>query len=107
MNLFTFPDPEDYKTFRRVLLDAGFTAAGVMKTLGIQGPPTIRENDIPVLLRRTRQGTPLDLLIRLFLIEVPIGLDALRNAILPMRPETLADAGLVGITDSLVNTKIK
>jgi len=107
MSTFAFPDPEDYVRFRQVLLDAGFTAEGVLKTLGVQGSPAIRGNDVPVLLRRTRQGTPRDVLIRLFLIEAPVEIEAVRQAIRPMRLETLVQAGLVRIDTLSVAAAVK
>jgi hypothetical protein len=104
---FSFPDPEDYEQFRQVLLHAGFTAEGVLKTLGVEGPPAIRGNDLPVLLRRTRQDRPCDILIRLFLIEAPMEIEAVRQAIRPMRLETLVQAGLVEINGSSVVAAVK
>jgi ubiquinone/menaquinone biosynthesis C-methylase UbiE len=107
MSTFSFPDPEDYARFRQVLLDVGFTAEGVLKTLGVQGPPAIHGNDLPVLMRRTRQGTPCDILIRLFLIEVPVEIEAVRQAILPMQIETLEQAGLIEINGPSVTAAVK
>ena len=106
-SVFSFADPEEYARFRKVLLDAGFTAEGVLKTLGVQGPPAIRGNDLPVLLRRTRQGTPRDILIRLFLIEAPVEIEAVQRAIRPMQLETLGQAGLVEIDGSSVVAAVK
>jgi hypothetical protein len=104
---YSFPNHEDYEQFRQVLLDAGFTAEGVLKTLGIEGPPAIKGNDLPVLLRRTRQGAPRDVLIRLFLIEAPVEIEAVRQAIRPVQLETLAQAGLVEIDGPSVAATVK
>ncbi len=106
-NTYFFPHHENYAQLRQVLLDAGFTAEGVLKTLGIQGTPAINGNDLPVLLRRTRQGAPRDLLIRLFLMETPVEIQAVRQAIRPMRLETLLQAGLVVIDGPSVAATVK
>jgi hypothetical protein len=107
MQSFAFHDEEDYARFRQVLIDAGFTAEGVLKTLGVQGTPSISGNDLPVLLRRTRQETPRDVLIRLFLIEAPVEIETVRQAILPVRLERLMQAGLIESKGSSVAASVK
>lgn len=107
MRTFAFPGPDDYHQFRQSLIEADFTAEGVLNTLGIQGSPSISGNDVPVLLRRTKQGSPRDILIRLFLIEVPVEIDAVLKAIQPVRIETLLKAGLVDVKGSTVVAAVK
>jgi SAM-dependent methyltransferase len=58
---------------------------------------------VPILLRRTAGGTPLDTLIRLFLVGVPVDAESCRAAIGPMTLEDWAAAGLVAVEgDSVV-----
>ncbi len=51
----------------------------------------------PGLLRLTRDGDPLSTLIRLFLVGVPVPLEAFRRAVAPMDPREWAALGLVEI----------
>ena len=53
--------------------------------------------DLPRLLRRTHDGDPQATLIRLFLVGVPVPLEAFRRAVAPMDPRQWAALGLVEI----------
>ncbi len=100
--MFSFPDEADYLRFRDVLYSANFTEAGIQDTVGIQGFQSV---DIALLLHRTRAGRDLDTLIRLFLLEVAVDLQAARQAMRPMALETLIEAGIVQIKgDSVLAT---
>lgn len=68
---FLFHDSDDFKRLRDAFEAAGYTDAGVLEALEIKDFPSIRGSDVPLLLRRTKRSTPLDTLIRLFLMEVP------------------------------------
>ncbi|NLI83041.1 MAG: hypothetical protein GX443_15340, partial [Deltaproteobacteria bacterium] len=63
-----FRDANDYLRFRQVLLDAGYSDAAILRTIGSIGGSPIQGDDIPLLLHRTRGDTPLETLVRLFLI---------------------------------------
>jgi len=96
-HLFSFKNADDILTLRHVLQSSGFSSAGVLDRLGVKDFPSIRSGDLPLLLHRTNNGTPLDLFVRLFLIEVPVEAGALARAIEPMSLETWVDAGLVEV----------
>jgi hypothetical protein len=85
----------------------GYTNEGVLEILNVKDFPSIKERDTPFLLRCTNRGTPLETLIRLFLMEVPVDGESLRKAILPMKLETCLEAGLVQTVDGVVKTKVK
>ena len=102
-----FSDPEDYGRLRSILEAAGYTDAGILEVLRVKDFPSIRERDIPLLLRCTNRGTALDTLIRLFLIEVPVDAAAVGKAIQPMELETWVKAGLVRIDGGSVVAGIK
>jgi SAM-dependent methyltransferase len=106
-SFFAFQEPDDYDRFRDVLEKAGYTDSGVLEALGVKDFPSIRGSDTPLLLRRTNRGTPLDTIIRLFLIEVPCGLKDVQSAVQPIPLETLARAGLVEIAGSSVTAAVK
>jgi methylase of polypeptide subunit release factors len=80
------------ETVRRVLSGAGFASEGVMARMGGTdfGP---RER--PRILYATRPGTPLDVLIRMFLLTVPVGESAARAALAPSSLEDWIAAGLL------------
>jgi SAM-dependent methyltransferase len=106
-SLFSFQDPEDYQRLREVLESVNYTDAGILEALRVKDFPSIRETDVPLLLRRTNRGTQLDTLIRLFLIEVPADAEAVQRALRPMKLDTWAKAGLVEIDGSSVAAAVK
>jgi methylase of polypeptide subunit release factors len=104
---FCFQDPADFKRLKNAFETAGFTDAGVLEALQIDETPSLRDRDLPLLLHRTRRGTPLDTLIRLFLIETACELEAVRTAIKPLSLDVLASAGLVQIEEDSVRAAVK
>jgi SAM-dependent methyltransferase len=90
-----FEDPDDFRRLRELLSRANYTDAAILEALAVTDISTPRATDLPPLLRRTRQGTTLDTLIRLFLIGVPAALDATRHALAPMALERWFQAGLL------------
>ncbi len=93
----SFPDPDDFERFRSVLEGAGYTDKGVVEALGVREFSSVRGDDLPLLLRCTSKGTPVDIFIRLFLMQVPVGCEALQRAIRPMKLDTWIDGGLVRV----------
>ncbi len=75
--------------------------------LNLKEFPSIRERDVPLLLRLTSRGTPLETLIRLFLIEVPVDIAVLQKAIQPMDIGTWVEAGLVQVENGTALAEIK
>jgi len=91
----SFSSVDDYERLRKVLDTAGYTDKGVIEALGVKDSPSLSGHDLPVLLRRTGQGTPVDLFVRLFLMEVPVDRSALQHAIQPIKLEAWSEGGLV------------
>jgi methylase of polypeptide subunit release factors len=104
---FTFSDADDFQRFREVLRRIGYEEKDILEALGINEMGKVRGSDVPLLLRRTSQGTPLETLIRLFLIEVPVEAGEFRRAIEPMGPETWVQAGLVQPSGGHVAAAVK
>jgi hypothetical protein len=102
-----FDDPNDFRRLRELLARANYTDDGIMEALGISDFSTPRAGDLPPLLRRTNRGTPLDTLIRLFLIGVPTDLDATRHALGPTTLEPWVEAGLLECQHEQVVALIK
>lgn len=106
-NYFGFQNSTQYSTFKQRLAACGFTDKGVIETLGVRDIATISENDLAILLKRTRDKTPLNTFIRLFLIEYPCGLEQIKKALSPLDPETLVQAGLIFIESNRVLPAVK
>lgn len=94
-SVFSFQDPKDFGRLRAVFKTVGYTDAGVLEALDVKDLSSIQGDDLPLLLHRTRAGAPIDILIRLFLINVSCDTEAVRRAIRPMEIETWAKAGIV------------
>jgi SAM-dependent methyltransferase len=100
-------DPDDYRRVREVLAAANYTDEGVVKTLGLDTLNRLQEKRIPVLLRRTGGGTPLETLIRLFILGQPVEMPAARVALAPMTPERWAEIGLIEIAASGIRALVQ
>src|SRR5262249_15955417 len=60
-------------------------------------------HDLPLLLHRTRGGTRLDVLLRLFYLGVSVDLEEARTAVEPMRLEDWIPAGLLRVDATRVS----
>lgn len=92
---------------RGVLATAGFNPDGVLRTIGVTDSVSIRESDILLLMHRTGGETPLETLIRLFLIEVPVELSLLKRAIEPMGLDDWVEMGLISVNDGSALAELK
>jgi SAM-dependent methyltransferase len=102
-----FRRPDDAAQVRKVFARAGFTDRGVLEALGAKDPHAASDQDVPLWLHRTRRATPLDTLIRLFLIGVPVEADAARRAVAPASLDTWAETGLVDIQANSVRATVQ
>ncbi len=98
---------DDPGVFRTLLQDVGFTDNGVLGALGVTDASLLRGPDAPILLRRIEDETPLNTLIKLFIMEVSLPVAQVRNAIKPVSLETLIAWGLVAIDGQTVTTEMK
>jgi hypothetical protein len=82
----------------RAALDrAGYSEPAVLRRLGAGALPTARRRAeaLPLLRWRTRGGSPLDILVRLFLLGDVVPAEALAAAIAPAFPDDWARVGLL------------
>ncbi|MCD4721971.1 MAG: methyltransferase [Desulfobacula sp.] len=93
--LFDFQDQADFRHLRDLLTRTGYMDSSVLDTIGINDLQAIKGNDHPLLLERTSTGSPLHILIRLFLMEMPVERSLLEKAIKPMTVTSWEQAGLV------------
>jgi hypothetical protein len=103
----TFKDPGDFTRLRDVFEKAGYSDKGVLDVIGVKDFPSMKGTDVPLLLRRTKDNSPLNTLIRLFLIEAPCNMDAVKLAVLPMKLESLVEAGIVQMDGASVTAAVK
>lgn len=90
-------DVDAVAAFRAVLQRHGFAGADVLSALGGAlplGKFHLRE-DLPLYLRRLAPRTPINTLIKLFVLDQVVEEDALRAAIDPVRPTDLQRMGLI------------
>ena len=89
-----FAATTDYPQALEVLQRVGYTEAGIGQTLGREQILTLPTSDVPRVLRRTRALAPLDTLIRLFFLGLPVPQAAVCRALHPMPLERWVQAGL-------------
>jgi methylase of polypeptide subunit release factors len=99
------PDPSFAPAVRRVLDAAGYDEQNIGERLGTGSSVVVAPRDRPRLLRCTREGTPLDALIRLFLLGADVDEDATRRAIAPTQLATWCDAGLLASSQGRVSAQ--
>jgi len=102
-----FEDAGDLRRARDVFAAADYSEERLRAVLDRSDLLSTREIDVPPGVRRTRTGTPLDTLIRLFFLGVPVSLEAARSAIHPMRVERWAEASLLTIDGERAVPRVK
>jgi len=98
---------ENLESLRKTLKSAGFNPEGVLETIGVKDSAAIKESDILLLMHRTRGGSPLETLVRLFLIETHVELSLLKKAIEPMGLDEWERMGLISVDGGSAVAKIK
>src|SRR5688572_3635860 len=90
-----FADGRDYARVREVFRVAGYTDEAVVEALRTEGLTAVGAKRVPPLLRRTAGGTPLETLIRLFILGVTVDEAAAQGALAPMTVEEWLGLGLL------------
>jgi methylase of polypeptide subunit release factors len=90
-----FASPGHYAAARELLNRHAFTRAGILQRLNAQSIPSLKESDTPLLLWYTREASPLDTLIRLFIMNIPVDAAQVRRALEPITSEDWLSAGLL------------
>ncbi|GAA3373771.1 class I SAM-dependent methyltransferase [Streptomyces sannanensis] len=93
MSTTSLPAPDGAVRFRAALLDAAFTADGLLDLLGAPAYAALARSETVPALRATRGDTPLEQLVRLFLLQQPVAYERARAA-LPL-DEALAGGWVV------------
>jgi hypothetical protein len=103
----TFKNPDDFTRLRDVFEKAGYTDQRVLEVIGVKDYPSMKGTDVPLLLRRTEDRSPLNTLIRLFLIETRCDVEAVKRAVSPLKLKTLMEAGIVQMDGPFVTAAVK
>jgi SAM-dependent methyltransferase len=84
---------------REVLDRAGYTESLIHPLLDVAEIPVFRHRRqaLPLHLWRTRGGSPLEILVRLFLLSQPVSVSDTRRAVAPMSLEDCVEVGLCSV----------
>ncbi|MFF2733208.1 DUF7059 domain-containing protein, partial [Streptomyces cyaneofuscatus] len=103
MSETSLPAPDHTAGLREALLAAAFTADGLLDRLGAPAYAALARSETVPALRATRGGSPLDTLVRLFLLQRPVPQEQARAA-LPL--EECVQDGWVSVVDGLVRATV-
>ncbi len=90
-----FRDERDHRRAAQVLQAANFTESAISEVIERRAILTMPPSDVPRIMRRTRDLTALDTLIRLFFLGVPVSLEAVQAALAPMSLASWVEASLL------------
>jgi methylase of polypeptide subunit release factors len=82
--MLEFQDEDNYRRAADVLLHAGFCEQSIQQALDRKDILAMAASEVPHVLRRTADPTPLNTLIRLLFVGLPAPAAAVRDAIHPM-----------------------
>jgi SAM-dependent methyltransferase len=94
-----FRDDHDYVQALEVFQSVDFTESTISKAIGREDILRIPLSDIPHALRKTRDPSPLNTLIRLFFLGLPVDAETARHALAPMSLESWVEGGLLNPPD--------
>lgn len=100
-------DPDGPRRVRDVLEAAGYRDGEIVGLLDAEGLTALGPKRLPPLLRRTGGGTPLETLVRLFLLGVAEDADVAARAFDPMSVQDWADLGLVEVEGGSVRATVQ
>ncbi len=80
---------------RKVLHEAHFNERGILEHLNQEDSVRVEQKEFPRLLRMTAGGAPVDVLIRLFILNVPVEMSWARRAVAPMTIDSWLETGLL------------
>ena len=104
------PQPGDHTTLdllRAVLVEAGYATDRLEEVLGGSGRISFTPGDLVVHERRLPSGDPFSTLVRLFLLGLPVSLGQATQALRPLNPEILAEAGWLTRDGQEVRSTVK
>ena len=103
--MFRFQAPADHRRIRDTLAAAGYDDQGVSEVLG-ESVSSLAGKKLPPLLRRTAGGSPLETLVRLFVLGVRVTTTQAQAAMGPDL-EWWADGGLITLEGAEVEATVQ
>jgi methylase of polypeptide subunit release factors len=97
----------DFPCVREIFQQAGYTDAEVIRLLGGRFPTNPTPEEVAAFLLRTNGDSPLETLVRLFLLGTEVAVEAAREALRPMELGRWARAGLVKVGDGSATATAK
>ena len=82
---------------RDVLHSHNYESKAILQAIGIQDFPELGSSNVGWLERQTAGGSPLETLIRLLLIGIPVEITQVRRAVEPMTLENWVQIGLLAV----------
>lgn len=95
MVTFHVHDSSDYHRIRAVVAAAGYTDRDITELLRPEDVNSLGPKKLAAFLHRTAGGSPLETLVRLFVLGVPVTGEAARRALAPTTAEQWAGWGLL------------
>ncbi len=105
--LFPIDGPEEFARIRDTFRRAEYNEKGLVSVLGPVQLPARAGREMPYFLHLTREATPLNVLIRMFVLGIPVESAAARDAVRPMELEDWARAGLVELENGEARASIR
>jgi hypothetical protein len=105
--LIGFDDADDFVRLREVFDQANYTEAGINAFLGVKVPSNPIALEVPPFILPKVGDSPLETLIRLFLLNVPVTLETMRSVLHSMKLVQWCDAGLVVLKNNSVQPLIR
>jgi methylase of polypeptide subunit release factors len=100
-------EPDQISKVREALDRADYGVSAERSVIGEGGFSFLARNETAPVLRRTEGGSPLESLIRLFLVGVPVTLEEASRALAPLPVDAWAAAGLVATSGASVQGLVK
>lgn len=102
-----FGHPDEYRRARDVLVEAGYTSEGVGDAIGSSDVTLTRPADMAPVLYRLQSESPLETLIRLFFLSLPVSRKTAEQALKPLSLEHWQSAALLRINGDTVEPLVR
>lgn len=94
-----FGHDRDYDRVREVFQSGEYTETAISKAIGHEDILRMPASDVPQVLRRTRESSRLNTLIRLYFLGLPVPAEEARSALAPLPLESWVEAKLLSLPD--------
>lgn len=107
LSMLGFQDDENFGRIREALQQASYTESGIGAVLSCEHIFAISLKDMPRAMRHTQDPSPLNTLIRLFFLRVPVEAHEASEALAPLSVEAGIEGGLLQLLDTENQVKAK